>query len=68
MVSQIEYPHIANQVHLSRKPFGTVVKVVVVAIFAILDLILTGAAVAIIYVLSGPIKVAWTRMRQRSGG
>ncbi|MFP4355596.1 MAG: CDP-alcohol phosphatidyltransferase family protein [Phycisphaerae bacterium] len=65
MVSNVEYPHIANQIHLSRKPFGTIVKLVIIAMFAVLNFILTGATLAVIYVLSGPVRVLWRRAKRR---
>jgi CDP-diacylglycerol--serine O-phosphatidyltransferase len=67
MVSNLPYPHLTNRFQLSDKPFGTIVWVVIIGIFAALDFIVTGTVIALVYALSGPGRAIWLRIRDRSG-
>ena len=64
MVSRFRYRHLINQFLRGRKPFGYVVKllIIVMAIFVI-GLEITLAIVAVGFMLTGPANWAWHRLR-----
>lgn len=66
MVSNISYPHLTNQFQVTEKPFGTIVWVVVLGTLSVLNPIVTGTAIALVYSLSGPTKTIYRKLR-RSG-
>jgi CDP-diacylglycerol--serine O-phosphatidyltransferase len=66
MVSRFRYPHLVNQYIRGRRPVGYIVKLVLVVLAMLLWPFETMAAVALVYVLSGPIaaglgKLPWLR-------
>jgi len=61
MVSNFTYPHLANQFQFRQKPFGYIVKLIILGIFMVLEPILTLAAFALIFALSGPIGALWKK-------
>jgi len=63
MVSRFKYSHIINQYARGRRPFGYLVKLVVILPFALWQPFVTAAALSCIYALSGPLAAAWTRLR-----
>ena len=66
MVSNIGYPHVTNQLQISQKPFGTIVKVVAVALaIVLLGVVPAAAVIALLYVFSGPVRHAWHGLRDR---
>jgi len=62
MVSSFSYPHLANRFQFRQKPFGTIVTVIVLGIFMVLNLIITLTAFAIIFTLSGPACALWKKL------
>jgi CDP-diacylglycerol--serine O-phosphatidyltransferase len=68
MVSRVPYPHLVNQYVRARKPFGTLVKVVIITVAAFVEVFVTGAIIALVYVAAGPLRVAWARLRRGRSG
>lgn len=70
MVSRLPYPHVINQYLRGRKPFGFIVKLVIVLVAAIfIDFQTTLAVVALSYLLAGPAawgKNRWTRRHRNA--
>ncbi|HUU60366.1 MAG TPA: CDP-diacylglycerol--serine O-phosphatidyltransferase [Phycisphaerae bacterium] len=66
MVSQIRYPHLVNLYIRGRRPFNYIVRLVLVGVAALFELYLTGALVALLFLLSGPLRTVWKRMRTRA--
>ncbi len=68
MVSSIAYPHLFNQYMRTKRPFGFIVKLVLVILAAVLALFTTAAVAAVAYVLSGPVRHFWlARKKARQG-
>lgn len=67
MVSRFRYPHLVNQYIRGRRPFGYLVKLVIVILLVVLVPYLTMAAVAMIFLLSGPVRAGWMQARRRAG-
>ena len=65
MVSRVPYPHLVNQYVRAKKPFKTLVTVVIVTVAAFVEVFVTGALIALVYVAAGPVRVAWAHMRPR---
>jgi CDP-diacylglycerol--serine O-phosphatidyltransferase len=65
MVSRLPYPHVVNQYLRGKRPFGYLVKIVVILLAALLDPFVTSLAVAAMFVLSGPVRWAWRVARGR---
>lgn len=55
MVSNIEYPHVVNQYLRNRKPFGFLVKGMLLIIAMVYWFYFTAAVIAMFYALSAPI-------------
>ncbi len=65
MVSRFKYPHIVNYYIRNRKPFGFLVKLVLLLLAAMLWLFVTGVLLTLGYALSGPARAIWSRIRNR---
>ncbi len=66
MVSRLRYAHVINHYIRGKKPFGYLVKVVVILLVALLEPFVALAAAALGYALSGPAAYALTRLRRRA--
>lgn len=64
MVSTFRYPHIVNQYIRGRKPFGYLVKLLLLIAAAMLEPFLTLAAAATTYALAPPIAATFRRARR----
>jgi CDP-diacylglycerol--serine O-phosphatidyltransferase len=64
MVSRIQYSHVINQYLRSKKPFGFLVKLVIVLIGSILLFFITAAAMTLAYVVSGPLQALRRRVQR----
>jgi len=64
MVSGFRYPHLVNQYIRGRKPFGYLVKLLLLIAAAMLEPFLTMAAAASTYALSPPLSAAFRRTRR----
>jgi CDP-diacylglycerol--serine O-phosphatidyltransferase len=64
MVSRFRYSHVVNQYVRGRRPFSYIVKLVVIALAAMVQPMVTLAVVMVGYALSGPASWLWRR-RQR---
>ncbi len=67
MVSRIRYPHIFNQYLRGRRPFGSLVKMVILVLAMVLEVYVTAAVLALGFVIIGPASLAWRRLFRRSG-
>lgn len=67
MVSRVPYPHLVNQYLGARKPFGTLVKLVIITVAALVELFITAAIVTIVYVAAGPARMLLARVGRSSG-
>jgi len=67
MVSSLHYSHIVNQYIRGRRPFSYLVKLTVILIAAYLHVYITGAVLAVAFVLSGPSRFFWQWPRSRRG-
>jgi CDP-diacylglycerol--serine O-phosphatidyltransferase len=65
MVSRFRYPHLVNQYIRGRRPFGYLVKLVIVLLLAVFEPFLTLAVLASAYALSGPVRAAIINLRLR---
>ncbi|MGC9453469.1 MAG: CDP-diacylglycerol--serine O-phosphatidyltransferase [Phycisphaerae bacterium] len=65
MVSRVPYPHLLNQYLHAKRPFGTLVKLVIITVAALVELFVTAALVAMIYVAAGPVRVLLGRRFRR---
>jgi len=63
MVSRFRYPHMVNHYIRVRRPFSYLVKLVLLILAAVLEPYVTFAAAALIYILSGPVRAVWVRLR-----
>ena len=63
MVSRLRYSHVVNQYIRGRRPFGYIVKLVVVVLALLVEPMWTLAAVTVAYVLSGPVGWLWRARR-----
>jgi len=63
MVSRFTYPHLPNQYMRGKRPFNYLVKLVLVALLAMLELYIALAAATIAYAFSGPALWLWRRAR-----
>lgn len=68
MVSRFRYTHLINQYIRGRRPFGYLVKIVIIGLAGMLDPYVTLAVVTMAYVLSGPGGAAWRLLRYRLRG
>lgn len=59
MVSRFSYPHIINQYVRGKRPFGYLVKLVLIGLAAMVAPWVTGAALTFAYALSGPARACW---------
>lgn len=67
MVSRIPYPHLLNQYLGAKRPFGTLVKLVIITVAALVEFFVTGALIAVVYVAAGPLRALRARVgRSRS--
>jgi len=65
MVSRFRYAHVVNQYIRHNKPFGFLVKLVLVLLAAFLNFFITMAVLAVAYALSGFVLVIRRRIRPR---
>ena len=67
MVSRLRYRHLINQYIRGRKPFGYIVKLVMIVLVlaAFIDPQITLAVVATGYLFSGPVSWLWRRIHRR---
>lgn len=65
MVSRFHYSHIVNQYIRSKKPFGFLVKLVVLLPAGILYFFITAAVLTVAYALSGPLQMLWKGDRKK---
>lgn len=65
MISRVRYTHIVNQYIRGRRPFGYLVKIVIIGLAGMLDPYVTLAVVTMVYVLSGPGGAIWRVARYR---
>ncbi len=65
MVSGLRYPHIVNQYIRGRKPFGYLVKLLLLIAAAMLEPFFTMAAAATAYALTPPLTTALRRTHRR---
>ncbi|MCJ7543053.1 MAG: phosphatidylcholine/phosphatidylserine synthase [Phycisphaerae bacterium] len=68
MVSRLRYTHLINQYLRGRRPFGYLVKIVIVGLAGMLDPYVTLAVVTIVYAFSGPGGAVWRWLRYRLRG
>ena len=61
MVSRLTYPHIVNQYVRGKRPFGHLVRVIVIGLFLYLELYVSMAAGITVFALSGPVGALWRR-------
>ena len=64
MVSRFRYPHVMNKYFRGRRPFNFLVAVVLLVLAAIMELILTGAIVAMVFALFGPVDALVRKLRK----
>jgi CDP-diacylglycerol--serine O-phosphatidyltransferase len=67
MVSRVGYPHLVNQLIRSHRPFGTLVKLTILAVLLLIEPLIFASAGAIGYVLAGVVREGYLRIRGRSG-
>ncbi len=65
MVSRFRYTHVINQYIRGRRPFGYLVKIVIIVLAGMLDPYVTLAVVTMVYALSGPGGTVWRLLRYR---
>jgi CDP-diacylglycerol--serine O-phosphatidyltransferase len=63
MVTRFRYTHVVNQYIRGRRPFGYLVKLVVIGLAALLEPYVTLAVITVGYALSGPTGAAWRLLR-----
>ena len=63
MVSNFKYPHIVNQYIRGRKPFGYLVKLILLAAAVMIEPFLTMAFAATVFVAWSPLTAAFRRKR-----
>ncbi|MCK4275631.1 MAG: phosphatidylcholine/phosphatidylserine synthase, partial [Phycisphaerae bacterium] len=63
MVSRFRYPHLVNQYIRGRRPFGYLVKLVLLALAAIWQPFVTLAVLTMAYTLSGPVTASLRLLR-----
>jgi len=65
MVSRFRYSHLINQYVRGKRPFGYLVKLVVIVLVAIvLEPFVALAVASTVYALSAPLSAAWLRLRR----
>ncbi|MBN1943850.1 MAG: CDP-diacylglycerol--serine O-phosphatidyltransferase [Phycisphaerae bacterium] len=65
MVTRFRYPHLINHYIRGRRPFGYLVRLVLVLLAMFLEPFLTLAAATTIYAFSGPVRAIWLTLRAR---
>lgn len=65
MVTRFRYPHLVNQYIRGRRPFGYLVRLVLVLLAMFLEPIVTLSAVTLLYAFWGPIRSLWLAYRAR---
>jgi CDP-diacylglycerol--serine O-phosphatidyltransferase len=65
MVARFRYPHLINQYIRGKKPFGYLVRLVLILMAMFLEPFITLAAVTTIYAFWGPIRSTWLTLRAR---
>jgi CDP-diacylglycerol--serine O-phosphatidyltransferase len=65
MVARFRYPHLINQYIRGKKPFGYLVRLVLIVLAMFLEPFLTLAAGTAVYAFSGPVRATWLRLRAR---
>jgi len=63
MVSRFKYLHIVNQYVRGRRPFGYLVKLVIIIPAVLLEPYVTAVVVVVLYAISGPMRWLWWRRR-----
>ena len=65
MVSRLRYAHVVNQHIRSDKPFGFLVKLVLLLLAAFLNFAITMAVLTVAYALSGLVVAIWRRTKPK---
>lgn len=66
MVSRVPYPHLLNQYLGAKRPFGTLVKLVIITVAVLVELYITAAIVTVVYVAAGPVRMLLAGCRNRA--
>lgn len=66
MVSRVPYPHLLNQYLGAKRPFGTLVKLVIITVAVLVELYITAAIVTVVYVAAGPVRMLLAGRRNRA--
>jgi CDP-diacylglycerol--serine O-phosphatidyltransferase len=64
MVSRFRYPHLLNQYVRGKKPFGYLLKLLIIVLAGTAQPFLTATAAALIFALSGPIGAILRKVRK----
>ena len=67
MVSRFQYAHLVNKYIRGKRPFGYLVKLVILLLVGLLEPFVVTAAAATAYALSGPVGAVWRRGRAGRG-
>ena len=67
MISRFRYPHLINQYIRGKKPFGYLVKLLVVVLAALLQPFITAAVLSLAFALSGPILALRRKNSEKQG-
>lgn len=65
MVTRFRYPHLINHYIRGKKPFGYLVRLVLIGLAMFLEPFLTLAAGTATYALSGPVRATWLTLHAR---
>ncbi len=65
MVSRVGYPHVVNQLIRSQRPFGTLVKLTILAVLLLIEPLIFAAAGAIGFMLAGVVREGILALRGR---
>ena len=67
MISRFRYPHLINQYIRGKKPFGYLVKLLVVALAVLLQPFITAVVLSLAFALSGPILAFRRKTSEKQG-
>ena len=65
MVSQFTYPHLVNHYIRGRRPFGYLVKMVLLILLLVMFKYKALAVLVLIYILLPPLQATWRTIRHR---
>ena len=65
MVSRIRYPHLINQYVRGKRPFGYIVRLVLIGLAAVFQPHLTAVVLVLGFVLAGLLKATWRTMQRK---